>query len=70
MQPDLEPAGNNSTAADKPGAEAGQAKKKFNKKKPKRPADGAPASRGNPAKKIRTQSESKTAKKKNKPQQK
>ncbi|XP_054481396.1 myb-binding protein 1A-like protein [Anoplopoma fimbria] len=50
---------------DKPGADKGQGKKKYDKKtKPKRPADGAAASQPNPAKKSKT--ESKKDKKKNK----
>ncbi|XP_053297734.1 myb-binding protein 1A-like protein [Pleuronectes platessa] len=57
--------------ADKPGAAKGQAKKKRSKKsKQKRPANGAPASQPNPAKKSKTQPESKMAMKKKKPKQK
>ncbi|XP_056253770.1 myb-binding protein 1A-like protein [Seriola aureovittata] len=66
-KPVLEPAADNSTPTDKPGAAKGQAKKKHEKKtKQKRPADGAAASQPNPAKKSKTQSESKPAKKKKK----
>ncbi|XP_042287667.1 myb-binding protein 1A-like protein [Thunnus maccoyii] len=69
-KPVLEPAADNSTSTNKPGAAKGQAKKKNDKKmKQKRPADGATASHPNPAKKSKTQSESKPAKKK-KPKQK
>uniref|UniRef100_A0A8C4F5D8 Myb-binding protein 1A n=1 Tax=Dicentrarchus labrax TaxID=13489 RepID=A0A8C4F5D8_DICLA len=67
LQPVLEPAGDNLTSADKPGAAKGQAKKKHDKKaKQKRPADGATASQPNPAKKSKTQSDSTPAKKKKK----
>ncbi|XP_044077650.1 myb-binding protein 1A-like protein [Siniperca chuatsi] len=70
-KPVLEPAGDNSTSTDRPGADKGQAKKKHDKKtKQKRPADGATASQPNPAKKSKTQSASKPAKKKKKPKQK
>nr|XP_046266277.1 myb-binding protein 1A-like protein [Scatophagus argus] len=66
-KPVLEPAGDNSTSADKPRADKGQTKKKPDKKtKQKRPADGASDSQPNPAKKSKTQSDSKPAKKKKK----
>lgn len=67
LKPVLEPAANNPTSTDSPGADRGQAKKKHDKKaKQKRPADGATASQPNPAKKSKTQSESTPAKKKKK----
>lgn len=66
-KPVLEPAGDESTSANKPVADKGQAKKKHDKKtKQKRPADGATDSQPSPAKKGKTQSESNPAKKKKK----
>ncbi|AWP00080.1 putative myb-binding protein 1A isoform 3 [Scophthalmus maximus] len=63
----LEQAANQSTPADKQGADKGQAKKKHDKKaKQKRPADGTRAPQPIPAKKSKTQSESQPAKKKTK----
>lgn len=63
-KPVLEPAGEKPTSTDQPGADKGQAKKKHDKKtKLKRQADGAVDSQPNPAKKSKSQSESKLAKK-------
>ncbi|KAF0021967.1 hypothetical protein F2P81_025782 [Scophthalmus maximus] len=63
----LEQAANQSTPADKQGADKGQANKKHDKKaKQKRPADGTRAPQPIPAKKSKTQSESQPAKKKTK----
>ncbi|XP_072230408.1 myb-binding protein 1A-like protein [Leuresthes tenuis] len=66
-KPVLEPAADQSSSINQPGAEKGQVKKKQDKKaKQKRPANGTSASQPNPAKKSKTQSDSKPAKKKKK----
>ncbi|KAM4726439.1 myb-binding protein 1A-like protein [Anableps anableps] len=66
-KPVLEPAGDKSAPASRPGEQKGQAKKKQDRKaKQKRPADGAAASQSNPAKKSKTQPDSKAGKKKKK----
>ncbi|KAM6907010.1 myb-binding protein 1A-like protein [Xenentodon cancila] len=66
-KPVLEPASDKPASTSKPGAEKGQTKKKPDRKtKQKRPANDAPASQPNPAKKSKTQSDSKAAKKKKK----
>ncbi|PWA14606.1 hypothetical protein CCH79_00017613 [Gambusia affinis] len=64
-KPVLEPAGEKSAPATKPGEQKGMAKKKQDKKtKQKRPADGSAASQTNPAKKSKTQPDRKAGKKK------
>lgn len=63
-KPVLEPAGDKTTSVEEPGADAGRAKKKHDKKtKQKRQAEGATDSQPSPAKKSKTGSESKPAKK-------
>ncbi|MEQ2158028.1 hypothetical protein GOODEAATRI_007993 [Goodea atripinnis] len=66
-KPVLEPAADKSASTNKPGEQKGHPKKKQDKKtKQKRPADGAAASQSNPAKKSKTQPDSKAGKKKKK----
>uniref|UniRef100_A0A1A7WZA4 MYB binding protein (P160) 1a n=1 Tax=Iconisemion striatum TaxID=60296 RepID=A0A1A7WZA4_9TELE len=67
-KPVLEPAGEKSSSTNKPGEETGQAKKKRDKKpKQKRAADGAAApSQSGPAKRSKTQTDSKADKKQKK----
>lgn len=65
-KPVLEPAGDKSASTSKPGEQKGQAKKKRDKTKQKRPADDTAASQSNPAKKSKTQPDSKVGKKKKK----
>lgn len=66
-KPVLEPAGEKSASTSKPGEQKGQAIKKRDKKaKQKRLADGTATSQSNPAKKSKTQPDSKVGKKKKK----